>query len=147
MAIYIAGQILTTVIGKHLLTKAIADSSTSIYGSLSSICFYSKDIDKTIKSLDIKSKLKTIEGACRSLGSLEFHEQTIDTCLESIHEIILNIKCDLKIINKKVAKHEGKYFNSWRSLNLKKELESLKLHCKILDQRYELLANTMTILK
>tara|TARA_B110000971_G_C19921054_1_gene459223 strand:- start:441 stop:884 length:444 start_codon:yes stop_codon:yes gene_type:complete len=147
MAIYLAGELITMTIGKHLLSKAITESSSNIYSSLSSIYFYSKDIDKKIKELDIKNKLKTIEGACYSLENIKNSDKSIDICLESIHEIILNIKCDLKIINKKLAKHKSKYFNGWRSLNIKKNIENLTSHCNILDKRYELLANTMTILK
>ena len=145
MAVYIAGQIITATIGKHLLSKAITDSSSSIYSSLSSIYFYSKHTDSIIKELDIKNKLRTIESVCESLNQID-NIKTIETCLESVHKIMLSIKCDLKIINKKLAKHEKKYFTGWRSLNLKNEIHQLKLHCSILDKRYELLANTMTIL-
>lgn len=147
MAIYIAGQLITMTIGKHLLSKAINDSTSSIYSSLSSIYYYSKDAEKIIKELDIKNKLKTIETTCKVLTESDINSKSIEACLESIHEIMLNIKCDLNIINKKVAKHKKKYFNSWRSLNIKKHLNDLKLHCHILDKRYELLANTITILK
>ena len=145
MAVYIAGQIITATIGKHILSKAITESSSGIYSSLSSIYFYSKHTDAIIKELDIKNKLKTIESVCESLNQID-NTKTIETCLESIHGIMLSIKCDLKIINKKLDKHEKKYFNGWRSLNLKHEINQLKLHCGILDKRYELLASTMTIL-
>lgn len=147
MAVYVAGQIITMTIGKHLLSKAINDSTTNIYGSLSSIYYYSKDVDKLLKELDIKNKLKTIETTCSTLSESNLNSRSIDSCLESIHEIILNIKCDLNIINKKLAKHKKKYFTGWRSLNIKKCISDLKFHCGILDKRYSLLANTITILK
>jgi hypothetical protein len=146
MAVYVAGQLITMTIGKHLLAKAINESTTTIYGSMTSIYYYSKDAEKTIKVLDIENKLKTIESTCRTLTESKIESRSIESCLESIHEIILNIKCDLKIINGKLAKHGRKYFNSWRSLNIKTYLSDLEFHCKILDKRYELLANTITIL-
>ena len=143
MAVYIAGQLITMTIGKHLLAKAINESTTTIYSSMTSINYYSKDAEKTIKLLDIKNKLKTIESTCLTLTESKIESRSIENCLESIHEIILNIKCDLKIINAKLAKHGRKYLNSWRSLNIKSHLNDLECHCKILDKRYELLANTM----
>ena len=147
MAVYIAGQIITMTIGRHLVSKAINDSSTTIYTSLKSIYYYSKDADQIIKELDIKNKLKTIECACDVLNESKDISKGIEGCLESIHDIILHIKCDLKIINAKLAKHHKKYFNGWRSLNIKRHINDLKSHCDILDKRYSLLANTMIILK
>jgi len=146
MALYVAGQLITMTIGKHLVSKAINDSTTNIYTSLSSIYYYSKNVEKLIKELDIENKLKTIETTCASLNESALKSRSIDSCLEAIHEIILNIKCDLNIINKKLAKHKNKYFNGWRSINIKKHISDLEFHCNILDKRYELLANTITIL-
>ena len=142
-----AGQLITMTIGRHLVSKAINDSSSSIYTSMKSIYYYSKDIDGVIKELDIKNKLKTIECTCAVLNANKEIPKGIETCLEALHDIILNIKCDLKIINAKLAKHHKKYFNGWRSLNIKKYINNLKSHCNILDKRYSLLANTMVILK
>tara|TARA_B110000211_G_C13933071_1_gene488043 strand:- start:79 stop:531 length:453 start_codon:yes stop_codon:yes gene_type:complete len=146
MALYVAGQLITMTIGKHLLSKAINDSTTNIYSSLSSIYYYSKGIEKLIKELDIENKLKTIETTCTTLDESAMKSRSIENCLEAIHEIILNIKCDLNIINKKLARHKKKYFNGWRSLNIKKYISDLEFHCGILDKRYNLLANTITIL-
>ena len=146
MALYVAGQIITMTIGRHLVSKAINDSTTNIYSSLSSIYYYSKSVEKIIKELDIENKLKTIETTCASLNEAALKSRSIDNCLEAIHEIILNIKCDLNIINKKLAKHKKKYFNGWRSINIQKYISNLEFHCGILDKRYALLANTITIL-
>ena len=114
MALYVAGQIITMTIGRHLVSKAINDSTTNIYSSLSSIYYYSKSVEKIIKELDIENKLKTIETTCASLNEAALKSRSIDNCLEAINEIIINIKCDLNIINKKLAKHKKKYFNGWR---------------------------------
>uniref|UniRef100_A0A6C0B486 Uncharacterized protein n=1 Tax=viral metagenome TaxID=1070528 RepID=A0A6C0B486_9ZZZZ len=146
MALYIAGQLITMTIGRHLLSKAINDSTSNIYSSLSSIYYYSKSAKKLIKELDIENKLRTIETTCTTLDESCIKSRSVENCLEAIHEIILNIKCDLNIINKKLAKHKKKYFNSWRSLNVKKHISDLEFHCGILDKRYDLLANTITIL-
>lgn len=147
MALYIAGQVLTATIGRQLVTKAIVSSSTGIYGSVTSIYMYSKDIKKILEEIDIKNKIKTIESVCDLLHDQYLDNKVIDQALEAIHDIILKIKYDLKSINKKLAKHERKYFNGWRKLNIKPLIEDLRFHTGILDRRYELLANTITLLK
>ena len=146
MAVYVAGQIITMTIGRHLMSKAINDSTTNIYSSLSSIYYYSKNVERLLKELDIENKLRTVETTCSTLSESKMNSRGIESCLESLHEIILNIKCDLNIINKKLARHKKKYFNGWRSLNIKKYISDLEFHCGILDKRYNLLANTITIL-
>ena len=115
MAVYVAGQIITMTIGRHLMSKAINDSTTNIYSSLSSIYYYSKNVERLLKELDIENKLRTVETTCSTLSESKMNSRGIESCLESLHEIILNIKCDLNIINKKLAKHKKKYFNGWRS--------------------------------
>lgn len=146
MAVYIAGKIITYTIGKHLVSKAIVDSSQNIYGTISSIYYYSADIEAIIRDLDIKQRLETIEKVCNTLCEYDDKANIVEGCLESIHDVILEIKADLKNINAKLAKHKRKYFNSWRSVNVKKYLKSLRLHSCILDKRYNLLINSMRVL-
>lgn len=147
MAVYVAGKLITYTIGKHLLSKAIVDSSQNIYGTITSIYYYSSNVDSIIKELDIKQRLETIEKVCATICDYDDKADIIEGCLESIHNIILEIKGDLKSINKKLAKHKRKYFNNWRSVNIKKEIKQLRLHSDILDKRYKLLINSMKILK
>jgi hypothetical protein len=147
MALYFAGQLLTATIGRQLLTKAIVSSSSGIYGSVSSIYMYSKDINNILEEIDIKNKVKTIESVCEILHDQYLDNKVIDQALEAIHDIILKIRYDLKSINKKLAKHQRKYFNGWRKLNIKSLIQDLRFHTGILDKRYELLANTITLLK
>jgi len=146
MAIYIAGKLITYTIGKHLVSKAIVDSSQNIYGTITSIYYYSADIEGIIRELDIKQRLETIEKVCTSLCEYDDKANIVEGCLESIHHVILEIKADLKNINAKLAKHKRKFFNNYRSVNVKKYLHSLKIHSALLDRRYNLLINSMRVL-
>ena len=146
MAVAIASKLIYMSVGKQLLTKAIVDSSGSVYGTMSSIYYYSDTVQETIRELDIKHKLKTIELICTSLQNIDDSTGVIETCLRSIHDIILDIKRELLHINKKLKKHKKKYFNSWRTTNVSKYIKALKLQCRILDQRYELLVNSVKLI-
>ena len=65
--------------------------------------------------------------------------------LESIHDMIIKIREDLKNINVKILKHKDKWFNKWRSIDVKTELVNLKLHCNVLDKRYSLMTQSLKI--
>ena len=146
MEVALVTKALSAVIGKQILTKAITDSSFGIYSTLSSIYFYSDDVKSILEELDIKQKIRALECLCKSLTNLEDKTGVITLCLESIHDMILEIKADLKIIHAKIAKHKKKYFNNWRSVNIKKYVKNLKKHCDILDKRYLFLVNSIKML-
>ena len=59
--------------------------------------------------------------------------------------MIIKIREDLKNINIKINKHKDKWFSKWRSIDVKNELNSLKLHCNVLDQRYNLMTKSICI--
>ena len=69
----------------------------------------------------------------------------ISNSLESIHDMIINIREDLKNINIKIGKHKEKWFNRWRSIDVRTELLNLKLHCDVLDKRFNLMTKSIKI--
>jgi len=52
--------------------------------------------------------------------------------------IIKDIHSDLIAINKKVAYHNTKFFNSWRTLDIKSNLETLENNNNILKERLDI---------
>lgn len=61
----------------------------------------------------------------------------IELCLKYIHQTVKNINLILKAINDKVAYHQTKWFYSWRTLNVKPLLDTLQMHSKLLDSRFD----------
>lgn len=53
-----------------------------------------------------------------------------------LSRIIRDIHNDLIIINKQIEYHSSKWFNSWRTLNIKKYLDELETHNTILINRF-----------
>lgn len=121
------------------------------------------DVTRIIKELDIERRLRLIQSVLNiidtesknkiakvKLNDLEktqifelvgsvtnLNDDPIELCLIYIHESIQNIHGDLIDINKKVAYHNSKWFNSWRTLNVKLLLEKLSLDSKLLDSRFD----------
>ena len=145
MANIIGTSVISALIGRQILTQAISDASYSIYGSISDIYYYSNSVDKVLISLDVKQKIKLVEDVCKILQNREKNNELISNCLESIHDMIIKIREDLKNINIKISKHKYKWFNRWRSIDVKVELINLKVHCDILDKRYSLMSSSLKI--
>ena len=117
------------------------------------------DATKVIRELDIERRLKLVESVINTInkqstkkGKMNDLEKTqifemvgsevnlfndpIELCLKSLQEIIEQIHHDLTAIDKKIAYHQTKWFNSWRSLNIKSLIETLQFHSRILDCRF-----------
>ena len=145
MASLVGSSVISALIGRQILSQAISDASYTIYGSISDIFYYSSKVDRVLLSLDVKEKIKTVENVCKILENKEENNVFIINSLESIHDMIIKIREDLKNINIKINKHKDKWFNKWRSIDVKNELNSLKLHCNVLDQRYNLMTKSICI--
>ena len=135
---YIGGAITTNVlsalVGRQLMNQAISDASGSIYTNISSIFNYNLEINDTLNLLDIREKIKTIESL---INNIEVSNIIVDNCITSLHDVILLIREDLKILNILVNKHKEKYFSKWRRLDCKKNLKDLKIHNTMLNSRFD----------
>jgi len=63
-------------------------------------------------------------------------EDPIQLCLRYLSDIIYEIHKNLSTIHEKVSNHNDKWFSAWRSLHIKKDLESLKINSLILNMRF-----------
>ena len=145
MANIVGTSVISALIGRQILSQAISDASYTIYGSISDIYYYSSKVDRVLIALDVKQKIKIVEDVCKILQNKEKNIDLISNSLESIHDMIINIREDLKNINIKIGKHKEKWFNRWRSIDVRTELVNLKLHCDVLDKRFNLMTKSIKI--
>ena len=135
-------NVVSTFIGKQILGQAISDASGSIYGSMASIFRYSSKIDETILKLDIKERLKTINSLTKDIQN---YSDAVEKCLSSVHDVIIEIKQDLKLIESKIKNHKNKYFSGWRKVGCTKELKILNIHSNLLEKRLDYLLKALEI--
>lgn len=148
MAATIGTEVISALIGRQILSQAISDASYSIYNNIQDIFYYSSDVDKVLRDLDVGAKIKMYEEMTKTIESNTKHNHSImEMSLESIHDMIIKIREDLKRINSKIDKHKKKYLANWRSVNCKKELSDLVSHCNILDKRFNYLVKAIDIVK
>lgn len=144
-AIIYTGQIVSTLIGNDILTKAISDTANTIYHLLYGLVDLQDPIlEKTIDELDVKAQIKCVESI---IGNLDKNRVTssLNISLEQLHEIICRIREDLRQINVNFEKHTQKYFYSYRQIDNSLEIINLTRHKKILDQRLEMFMKIFTI--
>ena len=147
MTTIIGSKVVVSLIERQIATQAISEASTIIYTTIANM-FYCNNVHRVIMELDVVQKIKTLEDVCNMLTSENLDENknnVINVCLDSIHDMIIKIREDLKNINIKLEKHKYRYFNTWRSPRVSKELKNLQTHCSILDQRYLLLVNSVRL--
>jgi len=118
------------------------------------------DADKCIRKLDLERKLKLIESvlnksnvnSSRNIfrdkigtesiifdvveGENTIMEDPIKLCLHYLHQAVEEIHNSIKKIHDKVSYHKTKWFSTWRTLNIKKQIEELEHSTKILDDRF-----------
>lgn len=154
VGISIGTAAMSAILGRQIVTQAISDASGSIYNSISEIFYYTDYVDKVLYDLDIGNKIKIMEELCKEITPVLSEEKTqnshlkhnsVNCCLEQLHDMIVRIREDLKQISLIIKAHKQKWFSSWRSIDVHSQLSSLKIHSILLDKRYILLMNTLNI--
>lgn len=141
-----------TILTQGLYTGILGTISTITIGTckiISSIYTHKNpNVTKFIQELDIERRLKLIEAVLNTKHINRKHDHDsvtkinyqiddpVELCLIHVQQIIDVIYANLTDIDKKVAHHNTKWFNTWRSLNIKSKLEQLKINSDILDKRF-----------
>ena len=97
-------------------------------------------IDKESKNRYVKMKFDDLEKSqMLELVDLknDIDKDPIQLCLMFLHETIRDIHNDLEAINKKVAYHKTKWFNSWRTLNIRPKVDTLRNNSALLNARFD----------
>ena len=144
-AIIYTGQIVSTLIGNDLLTKAISDTAGTIYNLLYGLVELQDPIlERAIDELDVKAQIKCVESIIGNLDKGNI-TKSLNISLEQLHDIICRIREDLKQINSNFTLHQQKYFYYYRKIDNSIEILNLRRHKKILDQRLDMFMKIFTI--
>ncbi|AGF85553.1 hypothetical protein QJ854_gp229 [Moumouvirus goulette] len=73
-------------------------------------------------------------------------DDPIELCLTYLRESVENIHLNLANINNKIEYHNTKWFNYWRTLNIKNYVEQLKMHTRLLNERLDRLIKISSFL-
>lgn len=129
-----------------IINIAVNDTSVlllSMISTLNDSCFFKK----TITNIDLYTKLITIEDFFKHLPQKYETNKSIKSLLNSIHNIIIEIYNTLSEINSIITYHKTKYFHKYRTPSYSKQISSLILSNKILNDRFDLLLKIINTIK
>lgn len=143
--IFYTGQLVSSLIGSDILTKAISESSSTIYNLLYGLVDNGDpELERVLEELDVFAQMRCVESVTKYQGGAPITSaRTI--CLEQLHEIICRIREDLRQINGNLELHKQKYFASYRNPHNSVEIKNLRGHKRILDQRLEMFMKVVQI--
>ena len=141
--IIIGTNVISTLLGKQILSQAVSDASGTIYESLGSIFSSDIRIDNYIRRFDLKNRINMVEMIIKNIDNYNI---VIESSITSLHDIILDIRSNLKEIENKIKLHKYKYLNRWRKIDCRTELLKLEQNSQILDKRFDYFIKSMTII-
>ena len=133
-----------SLLTKGIISLAINDTSYLLIGLVKDAIVYHPDIKKTTDSIDLHNKLMIIDNFTKNIPQNIEDNKCISICLNSIHEIIIQINNELELINKIIEEHTNKYFYYFRGYDYYSQLDNIKIYKKVLDERFDTLLKLIT---
>ena len=129
------GMILTSDVVSR---EVISGTTGTIYRLISGISeFDLEHVNQLLEELDLNKKIEIVESLFDN-NRYEPTKKTFNIALNNLHEISEKISLELKEIKKDIEFTKTLYFKQFRSHKYMKNLENLKKHSKILDNRLDL---------
>lgn len=129
------GMILTSDVVSR---EVISGTTGSIYRLLSGINeFDLEHVNQLLEELDLYKKIEIVESLFDN-NKYDLTKKTYNIALNNLHEISEKISLELKEIKKDIEYTKTLYFRQFRTHKYMKNLQNLKKHSKILDNRLDL---------
>ena len=129
-----------------IVSIAINDTSYLLLGLVKNVIVEHPDIIKKTDKIDLYNKLMIIDNFMKIIPNNLEDNKCISTCLNSIHDIILQIQNELALINKIIDDHTLKYFYYFRKHDYYIQLDNIVIYKKILDDRFDILLKLISTL-
>lgn len=133
-----------SLLGTTMSLSLVNKMSTTMSNVYTLVCSLSKQpsqVTELLHKSDIVNTIKVIEQYVKDLQSSDmFHSRTMTLCLESLNEVILQIKNELDRIQFKMKYNEKIWFlSSVRKYNFRSSCERLADAIDVLNLRRKLL--------
>lgn len=134
LAIRITGAMLY-----NLIQSSISNSILLIkyIGEASKNCDKTEKLYRCIEDNDLEFKINLVRNILISLKN-EVESESNQLLLEGLKNIVEKIETSINDANKKIEEHKLKWFNSWRGLNIDKNINDLSKYSAILNERIRL---------
>lgn len=137
----------TSIVGVLLQTQGILEMINKIGKLVSSTLQYEYHFLTDVKKLDIHGRLLVVESIISSFNNQkEYHSQhPINIILNNMKNNLIKIHTELDSINGKIKRHEQKFFNYWRTIDLSLHLTNIETLMVMLEKYQDTLLKVMAI--
>ena len=137
-------------VGMDITVKILSGLSSSahgIYGLLYYIQNESKTkIGKELEDTDVKTTIKILENFISELYINENTPETIIFCIKKVHNTLVNIENNLKLIYEKIKYNNSLWvLSSMRSYNFNTNIKNIKKELIKLENKKKLLFDTLKL--
>ena len=142
------GEQMIYVLSSGLLSAAVSDTSSVVLNMFKNSIEYPQ-LTQTLEETDIYCKLSIIQKLLSKFPEeISKNNDTIQTCLSNLHDIVIEINNELQLIDSEINYHENsRYLSYYRTPKYKHNLKKLKKLKHILDNRFEDLIRLINIFK
>ena len=138
-----AGSIVS-FLTSSVVSVAVNDTSVLLLSMIKDAVIEYPALNKIIEKIDLNAKLNLIENLMNEIPENYEKNKTIAVGLSNLHETVLKIQDELKVINNIIHEHEQKYFYYWRTPYYYYNLVNIEKYNKTLDERFDILLKLIT---
>ncbi len=139
-------------IGFDIVVGTLTTTTTSVVNGVKYLASYdqpgAKDVANTLAEIDLEFIVSVIDELVKEQSDSIVngsHVGSVTKALEGVNGILQSIDKELIVIKKALENHKTKYFNSWRTFDCSCNIETIKKHKVILDNRYKILTDLLKI--
>ena len=137
-------------VGTGLIIRTLTSTTSSICYVLGNLTSHEqpgiKEVISEVASLDLEHIVSVIEAL---VG--EYDETSVPTSVKKalcgVNKILEDIHEELNVIRETVEYHKSKLFSGWRGCDCKQNIELIKKHKEISNNRYKILIELLMIKK
>jgi len=137
-----------SAIGMNVIIKTLTSTTNSICTLITHLTSYDQPgiekIIKCLKDIDLEFYITVISQLVNEYKDIQVNS-TIKKALLGVNDILEEINLELTIIKEAIEYHKTKYFSSWRKINCKCNINTIKKHKIILENRYKILVDLLKI--
>ena len=130
----------TLILGREMATQTITSSTRNILAGITHILDNSDiEFQNILNNFDITFKLEIIDNYIIELNNDNNLSETVKKCVDYISDSIKSIHNEIIKIKDLIDTNKGIWFKNWRNSEIHTNVNNMKQHLKILENRFDYL--------
>lgn len=143
------GASIISSVGTTMMINSLTSTINSICSIMGHITSYDlpyvHQINQQLVKMDLVYTVSVVEELVKERSKDKEITCSVKKALLGVHDILEKIHKELDEINKSIQYHSTKYFCNWRGFDSSCSINSLEKHKDILDKRYRILIDLLTV--